>query len=106
MNQSANKDYHQDLQNRHLDPEAKGLVATAYNVRATLDKGDCSLYSAMTLHCGSANKSDKRRSLFYFSFRNNALLEDDGGRMNVSLRPELEKRNLTLRSMQEIIKQR
>lgn len=106
MPKSANKKYHQDLKNRHLDPEAKGLVANAYNVRATLDKGDCSLYSAMTLHCGSANISDKRRSLFYFSFRNNALLQDDGGRMSVSLRPELRERNLTLRSVQEIIKQR
>lgn len=104
--QSANKEHHDDLANRHLDPNANGLVATSYNVLGTLDSGDCSLYSALTLHCGSANKSNKRRSLFYFSFRNNELLEDEGGRMNVSLRPELKDRNLTLKTMQDLIENR
>ncbi|GFH58754.1 hypothetical protein CTEN210_15230 [Chaetoceros tenuissimus] len=106
MPKSANKEHHDDLGNRHLDPNANGLVATSYNVLGTLDSGDCTLYSAMTLHCGSANKSNKRRSLFYFSFRNNDLLEDEGGRMNVSLRPELKDRNLTLKTMQDLIENR
>ncbi len=104
MKNSATKEYHDDLHNRHLDREAKGLVATSYNELGTLSVGDCSLYSAMTLHCGSANKSLKRRRLFYFSFINKALFREEGGRSFVSIRPEVKERNLTLRDLQNMIK--
>ncbi len=103
MKKSATKEYHKDLHDRHLDKDAKGLVAKSYNELGTLDKGDCSMYSAMTLHCGSANKSDKRRRLFYFSFINKALFQEEGGRNFVSIRPEIKERNLSLRDIQEMI---
>jgi len=103
MKKSATQEYHDDLHDRHLDREATGLVATSYNELGTLGIGDCSLYSAMTLHCGSANKSDKRRRLFYFSFINKSLFNEKGGRNYVSIRPEIAERKLTLGSIQEMI---
>lgn len=103
MKKSASKEYHHDLHNRHLDKEANGLVATSYNELGTLSAGDCSLYSGMTLHCGSANKSNKRRRLFYFSFINKPLFHQQGGRSFVSIRPEVDERNLTLGEIQEMI---
>ena len=100
---SATQNHHQDLQNRHLDPEAKGLVASAYNELSTLGTGDCSLYSSMTLHCGSANASENRRCLFYFSFRNNHVYKDNC-RSGASIRAEIEERKLTLSGLQDLIK--
>jgi hypothetical protein len=103
MKKSASKEYHHDLHNRHLDKGANGLVATSYNELGTLGAGDCSLYSGMTLHCGSANKSNKRRRLFYFSFINKSLFHQKGGRNFVSIRSEVDERNLTLGEIQEMI---
>jgi ectoine hydroxylase-related dioxygenase (phytanoyl-CoA dioxygenase family) len=100
---SATQRHHEDLQNRHLDPEAKGLVATAYNELATLGSGDCSLYSSMTLHCGSANVSENRRCLLYFSFRNNHVYRDNC-RSGASIRSEIKERKLTLSVLQDLIK--
>ena len=136
MKRSATKEYHEDLHNRQYDVNAQGLIATSYNELGTLNAGDCSLYSAMTLHCGSANKSNqsssqndnddddhdgnhdndknntddeimnrkgRRRRLFYFSFINEALFQDDGGRNYVSIRPEVKERELTLRDLQTLV---
>ena len=115
MKSSATQEFHDDLHNRHLDVNATGLIATSYNELGTLNQGDCSLYSAMTLHCGSANKSkNQRRRLFYFSFMNKALFRGEeggdggdggGGRKYVSIRPEIEQRHLSLRNIQGMIEE-
>lgn len=36
-------------------------------VQSKLKKGDVSIFDSSLLHCGMANKSNKRRVLFYFS---------------------------------------
>ena len=36
---------------------------------ALLDCGDAALYDGRLLHCGGANRSDRRRLLFYLTFR-------------------------------------
>ncbi|KAL7516341.1 hypothetical protein ACHAWX_001368 [Stephanocyclus meneghinianus] len=45
---------------------------------ATLNKGDCVVFNARTLHCGNANESTKMRALFNFLFRNPQVTEDLG----------------------------
>jgi len=130
MPHSATKEHHFDLQNRHLDTKAQGLVATSYNEIATLSQGDCSIYSSMTLHCGGANRSintstrkstrtttnttndidnkenqnknKKRRRLFYVSFKSAHVYQEDC-RSGASIRKEVEELGLTLESMQEIL---
>ena len=36
-------------------------------MQSNLKKGDVSIFDSRLLHCGMANKSDKRRVLFYFT---------------------------------------
>ena len=35
---------------------------------STLNNGSCAIYDSRTFHCGSANVSEKKRLLLYFSF--------------------------------------
>lgn len=101
---SVSPEFHYDLQNRHLDPEAKGLVATSYNTLSLLGTGDVSIYNPMVLHCGTSNRSlGQRRSLFYFSFRHNDIYKD-GCRSGASIRPELKERKLSLKDLKTILK--
>jgi ectoine hydroxylase-related dioxygenase (phytanoyl-CoA dioxygenase family) len=46
------------------------LLKTRQAVLGTLSKGSCAIFDSRCLHCGTANKSDDSRSLFYFSFKN------------------------------------
>ena len=43
---------------------------------ALLDTGDAALYDGRTLHCGGANRSDRRRLLLYLTFRRAGADED------------------------------
>ncbi|GMI35242.1 hypothetical protein TrCOL_g6734 [Triparma columacea] len=44
------------------------LLATPSRI-SLLNKGDCSVFDGRALHCGTANESEGRRVLFYFSIR-------------------------------------
>jgi ectoine hydroxylase-related dioxygenase (phytanoyl-CoA dioxygenase family) len=63
------KHVHADLNT--ADPDAKNsMLAHAEYRRSTLKAGDCAVMDARTLHFGSANLSQNRRVLLYFTIRN------------------------------------
>ncbi|GFH53629.1 hypothetical protein CTEN210_10105 [Chaetoceros tenuissimus] len=101
---SSSAEFHQELKDRLWDSHARqGLLATSPNKLNTLGISDCSLYNPMTLHCGGANRSDKRRVLFYFSFYN-PVVGAETLTQGASLRPELKERDLTLKNIKKIVK--
>eukprot|EP00586_Coscinodiscus_wailesii_P002741 CAMPEP_0172490204 /NCGR_PEP_ID=MMETSP1066-20121228/20534_1 /TAXON_ID=671091 /ORGANISM="Coscinodiscus wailesii, Strain CCMP2513" /LENGTH=335 /DNA_ID=CAMNT_0013258555 /DNA_START=321 /DNA_END=1328 /DNA_ORIENTATION=+ len=61
-----------------------------------LKEGDCSVFDATTLHAGTANRSEVRRRLFYFTFRSRMLSDPRSWNNPGSIRPELKERKLTL----------
>jgi len=72
------------------------LLRTRPFVLGTLPKGACAIYDSRLLHCGTANRGDISRALFYFSFKNPKL----GFPGNPpSIRPELQDK-LTLKTLQ------
>ena len=79
------------------------LLSTSMNSIALLRTGDCALYNPMTLHCGNANRSQKRRVIFYFSFKNKKYNEKDWPLAYASLRPDLRSRSLSLTEIQQIV---
>ena len=79
------------------------LLETSTNKLSTLQNGDCSLYNPMTLHCGNANRSNSRRIIFYFSFKNPKFNEKDWPLAYASLRPDLRTRNLSLSQIKTIL---
>lgn len=52
------------------DASKDQLLQSSTKVLGVLPQGCCALYDSRVLHCGSANRSDRSRALFYFSFRN------------------------------------
>lgn len=80
-----------------------GMLQTSPNKLSTLGVGDCSLYDARLLHAGGANSSNKRRILFYFTFRNPSLPNPRLPNNPGSIRRELKERNLTLSQIQGIV---
>ena len=57
---------------RFNDKEGNGkneLLKSAPQALGLLGRGDMSLFDSRLLHCGDANRSNKRRILFYFSFK-------------------------------------
>jgi hypothetical protein len=102
---SATSLYHQEIEDRQWDFSSKeGLLAESPNMLSTLNSGDCSIYNPMTLHCGGANRSEKRRCIFYFSFKNPKFNEKDWPLAYASLSPDLRARGLTLPDMHVILK--
>ena len=102
---SATSLYHQEIEDRQEDFSSKdGLLAESPNMLSTLNSGDCSIYNPMTLHCGGANRSEKRRCIFYFSFKNPKFNEKDWPLAYASLSPDLRVRGLTLPDMHVILK--
>jgi ectoine hydroxylase-related dioxygenase (phytanoyl-CoA dioxygenase family) len=79
------------------------LLEKSKNKLSTLNIGDCSLYNPMTLHCGGANRSNSRRIIFYFSFKNPKFNEKDWPLAYASLRPDLRTRNLSLSQIKSIL---
>mmetsp|Transcript_26992 Transcript_26992/g.49720 ORF Transcript_26992/g.49720 Transcript_26992/m.49720 type:complete len:376 (+) Transcript_26992:172-1299(+) len=105
---SATKEYHEEIAIGQQDEYGDGadtseLLSAAPNNLATLGTGDCSLYNPMTLHCGGANRSDKRRVIFYFSFKNKKYDEKDWPLAYASLRSDLRARQLSLTEIQTIV---
>jgi len=49
------------------------LLRSKKTVLGILDKGCCAIYDSRLLHCGSANRGNTSRAIFYFSFRNPAV---------------------------------
>jgi hypothetical protein len=63
------------------DATGLGAKSPPHSCVGLLDTGDAALYDGRMLHCGGANRSDKRRILFYLTFRSrkgreNGLDED------------------------------
>lgn len=46
------------------------LLRTTPSVLGALRKGSCAIFDSHVLHCGTANRGEASRALFYFSFRN------------------------------------
>lgn len=91
---------HERFNNRATADE---MLAETRNLYSTLNAGDCSVYNPATLHCGSANKSDTRRAIFYLTFWN-PRKEYPGTPNNPgSLREELRQQELTLRDLRQLI---
>ena len=101
---SATEEYHQEIQMREYDYSEEGLLAESPNQLNTLGTGDCSIYNPMLLHCGGANRSNQRRVIFYFSFKNPKFDEKDWPLAYASLSPDLRARALTLPDIHAILK--
>ena len=56
-----------------------------------LKKGDCAVFDARLLHCGSGNEvgSERRRALLYFTLQNPAVLDYSGIEDKLSKHPDL-----------------
>lgn len=105
---SATGEYHEEIAIGQDDGYGDGhyksqLLSESTSLLSTLHTGDCSLYNPMTLHCGGANRSDQRRVIFYFSFKNKKYDEKDWPLAYASLRPDLRARGLTLVDIQTIV---
>lgn len=91
---------HERFNNRATADE---MLTETRNVFSTLDAGDCSVYNPATLHCGSANKSETRRAIFYLTFWN-PRKEYPGTPNNPgSLREDLREQELTLKNLRQQI---
>jgi ectoine hydroxylase-related dioxygenase (phytanoyl-CoA dioxygenase family) len=102
---SATALHHQEIADRQWDfSSTDGLLAESPNLLSTLGCGDCSIYNPMTLHCGGANRSEQRRNIFYFSFKNPKFNEKDWPLAYASLSPDLRARALTLPDIHGILK--
>jgi len=82
----------------------EGILAESPNQLNTLGTGDCSLYNPMLLHCGGANRSNQRRVIFYFSFKNPKFDEKDWPLAYASLSPDLRARALSIPDIHGILK--
>jgi len=107
---SATEEYHEEIAVGQDDGYGDGqyksqLLTKSANFLSTLQTGDCALYNPMTLHCGGANRSNKRRVIFYFSFKNKKYDEKDWPLAYASLRPDLRARGLSLADIQKIVKE-
>eukprot|EP00536_Pseudo-nitzschia_multiseries_P014141 jgi/Psemu1/213852/e_gw1.662.7.1 len=111
LTSSATEEYHQEIAIGQEDQYGNGahisqLLSSSTNHLATLGTGDCALYNPMTLHCGGANRSEQRRVIFYFSFKNKKYDEKDWPLAYASLRSDLRARGLTLTDLQNIVTER
>lgn len=107
---SATEAYHAEIAIGQEDAYGNGehksdLLSASANNLSTLGTGDCSLYNPMTLHCGGANRSEQRRVIFYFSFKNKKYDEKDWPLAYASLRPDLRARGLTLADIQDVARE-
>lgn len=59
------------------------------HVLSTLNVGDAAVYDSRLLHCGGANRSPRRRVLFYFTIANPNEEDDEGQEIRAALRDEI-----------------
>jgi hypothetical protein len=75
------------------------LIKTQPAVLGLLPKGSCVIFDSRVLHCGTANRSNDSRALFYFSFKNPKVGRYTGN--PASIRKELGDAKVTLGSLME-----
>jgi len=80
-----------------------GMLRKAPTKFALLNEGDCSLYDTSTLHAGSANRSTKRRRIFYCTFRSVSLGDDRTFDEPGSIRGDVLERRLSLAGIREVL---
>jgi len=93
-------EYHKLLNDHSLRDDMLKQVPTKISL---LNEGDCSIFDATTLHAGTANRSDKRRRLFYFTFRSLAMEDPRTWNNPGSIRPEVKDMKLSLSNIRETI---
>lgn len=93
-------EYHKQLNDHSLRDEMLKNVPTKISL---LKQGDCSIFDATTLHAGTSNKSDKRRRLFYFTFRSLGMEDPRTWNNPGSVRPEVKDMKLSLSDIREEI---
>jgi len=98
--QTNTPQHHEMLNDRSL---RDGLLQSTPNKLSTLNIGDCSIYDQRLLHAGGANASDKRRIIFYFTFRNPAVADPRRINNPGSIRGELKERKITLGQIRELV---
>jgi ectoine hydroxylase-related dioxygenase (phytanoyl-CoA dioxygenase family) len=96
------KEHH--AQNRD-NQERDELLKTTPNSLALLKTGDCSIYDPRVLHAGGANesKSNTRRVICYFTFRNPNLPDPRSPNNPGSIREDIKQRNLSLPEIQRML---
>ncbi len=75
------------------------LIKTQPAVLGLLPRGSCVIFDSRVLHCGTANRSNDSRALFYFSFKNPRVVGYSGN--PASIRKELGNAKVTLGSLME-----
>ncbi len=93
-------EFHKLLNDHSLRDDMLSKVPTKISL---LNEGDCSIFDATTLHAGTANRSDQRRRLFYFTFRSLAMDDPRTWNNPGSIRPEVKDRKLSLKNIQDSI---
>ncbi len=93
-------EFHKQLNDHSLRDEMLKNVPTKISL---LKQGDCSIFDATTLHAGTSNKSNKRRRLFYFTFRSLAMEDPRTWNNPGSVRPEVKDMKLSLSVVREEI---
>jgi len=79
---------------RESGGEKDDFIKKTPAVLGTLSKGSAAVFDSRTLHCGTANRSEKSRALFYFSFKSPKLAGSTGN--PASIRRELGDAKVTL----------
>eukprot|EP00550_Attheya_septentrionalis_P009773 CAMPEP_0198285290 /NCGR_PEP_ID=MMETSP1449-20131203/4623_1 /TAXON_ID=420275 /ORGANISM="Attheya septentrionalis, Strain CCMP2084" /LENGTH=411 /DNA_ID=CAMNT_0043982675 /DNA_START=69 /DNA_END=1304 /DNA_ORIENTATION=+ len=93
--------HHKRLNNHAIRDELLSEVSSKISL---LNVGDCSTFDATTLHAGGGNKSNTRRCLFYFTFRNLSLDDPRTTNNPGSIRPEVKERRLSLVEIRKVLK--
>ena len=94
-------EYHEKLNDHSLRDD---MLETVPSKISLLQEGDCSIFDATTLHCGTANKSQQRRRLFYFTFRSLAMEDPRTSNNPGSIRPEVKEAKLSLGNIRKEIR--
>lgn len=79
------------------------LIRTRKAVLGTLPKGSCAIFDSRCLHCGTSNKSQDSRALFYFSFKNPEVGYPGNP---ASIRSELGSAEVTLKALEKDLEMR
>ncbi len=79
------------------------LIRNKPAVLGTLSKGSCAIFDSRCLHCGTANKSNDSRALFYFSFKNPQVGYPGNP---ASIRSELGAANVSFKSLEDDLESR
>lgn len=79
------------------------LIKNHPAVLGTLKKGSCAIFDSRCLHCGTANRSEQSRALFYFSFKSPKVGHPGNPG---SIRKSLGAAQVTLKALQDDLEMR